>query len=172
MNTCDLEEVKHMAIQKFIELAEQPERWEHEMSFYGSGWQHILGSYRVTEYTIGCPTVRLGEEVVAFVSTPSLRKVKFKKNGECNKADLKKANAELLKEVEEHNKKPVVKAIKKLKEYAYNQWCEKHAEEMKQKMEESCRNIQRLIPAEVTLPDRGDELKLGWVEKIKGWFKG
>lgn len=141
-NKCDLEEMKHLAVQKFLELADSDE-W---VSTKTSEGRPTLGNYIVYE-GYGAYQIWLDWTTVFHADCPVLNmcNIKRTKNGNFNKAAKKKAEDAYNAELEAFNANPVVVAIRKVLATVEEKECRKQEARMLKAMEDSCKSIQAAL---------------------------
>jgi hypothetical protein len=144
---CDLDEVRHIAQQKFLELVESGVEWKYELCGLWFGYR--AGGFEVSSI-VSCLSggyeVKLAREVIWRRWRPAPRYARKNKNGSTNKADEKKAQNEWLLAQEDFDKDPMVVACKKV-------ICEHQKRQMEDALKTSCKALQEALkdPA-TTLP--------------------
>jgi len=119
MNECDLEEVKHMAFQKFLELAKEPNKWTKNSKVF---WWHNL-------YTLGDFTISINKNVSVCVRL----------GGE----ELLRYN--LLSDQNVSSVAPYHKAIDDIVEFFEQQEKREKCERLQLALKESCNSIQKSL---------------------------
>jgi hypothetical protein len=137
---CDLEEMKHIAQQKFIELVDSGVEWKLDYTF-GFGEEYRNGHYRA--YPKGFVTL-CGEDIWNK-REPDWREVKKNKDGTYNKQDYARAEKEYAKALEEYKALPMVKAINTLKERRMAAERERQCLKMQKALESSCKALQEAL---------------------------
>jgi hypothetical protein len=144
---CDLDEVRHIAQQKFLELVESGVMWDRRAGI--TGYEYCAANFRVSRtllYVDRGYEVKLAGEPIFRRWEPSTRHVRRNKDGSANKADAKKALEEQVQAQEDFNKDPMVVACKKV-------ICEYEKRQMEDALKTSCKALQEALkdPA-TTLP--------------------
>ena len=147
MTNCDLDELKHQALQKFIEMADS--KWSATRRSTSVGFQ--LGKYFLDydRFRDGV-WIYLGDTHIYMNTPPHLRTTKYGKNLEAVPLDEEEqtaADEEYKADLEKYEADPVVVAAKKIYGHWHTAECKAKEEQMKKDMEESCKRLQKEMSA-------------------------
>lgn len=147
MNNCDLDELKHQALQKFIELADG----EWTALRCGTAMRFHFGKYTLEcDHFDGSIWMYLGGEHIYKKWRPTRRIYKYNTAYEAvplNKKEQAAADKQYETDLEKYNADPVVVAAKKIYDRWFDAECKAKEEKMKKDMEESCKKLQKEVPA-------------------------
>lgn len=172
MNKCDMDEVKALAIQKFLELASEPDEWvpASTSSFIMTLYPELVrGKYTISDYGSGSYSLSIGGESL-WPELPPRPELKYKKDKTLTVASQKAVEKWRV----ECANTPFHKAVSALFKHYREKQCEKDRDRMLKDMEESCQKIRSALvdPLKPTPPEHG---RLRYTEPLayqhRPWWK-
>lgn len=158
---CDLEEMKHIAQQKFIELVDSGVVFVSDITNYGMV-QYVSNGFAVGNPFYSLPgglKVELMGETIWQRMEPEMRHVKRNKDGKYNKADFLVAMEELSAAMDEYNADPMVIAARRvISDY--------NCRQIQSALESSCKALQEALKDTATTP--APQVQTGNTEPYSG----
>jgi hypothetical protein len=155
-NECDLDEVRHIAQQKFVELVDSGVEWK-KSEFLGEVFFRF-GPWTVTNL-MGHFGISLREEVVFSQFQPMRPKLEVMILGKDGVAKPKrtKERKEYEKAIREFEATPVVDAILRIDKVHKERECEARRKRAEDAMRESCRALQEALEIGSSAPQLEEE---------------
>lgn len=155
-NDCDLEEIKHVALQKFLELAKDPSKFisTHDYTYLYNAQRFSIGKFEAILTSHSC-SVLLSKESLWSKYIPQVSEYLSVEADDNIRLTTEKDR-------EEFDKEEVVAAVYLIKKHFDDMDCENRRLKMLVDMEASCVKIQAALKEPLKVEEEASKPKTWW----------